>query len=133
MSIMLIQITLVNKIASIPCFYQSNMKKLLSKENLNLNVEIANIILKTRDSLNQKPGSGSSGTWIPVKDQESALPSSHGCSERVDSKRFRNRMLTRDTEKGTLIHIQNTLWHIIFCILYGDIGWQHLSETWVWS
>ena len=68
-------------------------------------MEIVNIILKTRDSQNQKPGSGPSGTWIPVKDQDSALPSSHGCSERVDSKRFRNRTLTRDTEKGKLIHI----------------------------
>ena len=36
------------------------------------------------------------------EDQEAALPSSHGCSERVDSKRFRNRVLTRDTEKGTV-------------------------------
>ena len=113
MSIMLIQITLVNKIASIPCFYRSNMRKLLSKENSNLNVEIVNIILKTRDSQNRKLGSGSSGTWIPVKDQDSALPSSHGCSERVDSKRFRNRVLTRDTEKGKLIQIQKAFPHLI--------------------
>ena len=42
------------------------------------------------------------------EDQESALPSSHGCSERVDSKRWRNRVLTRDTDKGTLLHLQKT-------------------------